>query len=56
MNATAVEMHIHRNTLNYRLNRIQEIIHIEKWDALLLMSIYHSHMIENWIEKCYNTL
>lgn len=53
INATAEKIHIHRNTLNYRLNRVKEILKIETWDIALLMSIYHSGLIEEWIEKCY---
>lgn len=56
MNTTAKELHIHRNTLTYRLNRIQEILQVESLEVLSLMSIYNSNLIETWITSRSNRI
>lgn len=43
-------LHIHRNTLMYRLETIKEIINCDVNDVQILDSIYHSNMIDKLIE------
>ncbi len=47
---TSEKLHIHRNSLRHRLERIEDIIHISVLNIELLDQIYHSKMIDDWIQ------
>ncbi len=46
----AEKLSIHRNTLMYRLEAIKDIIHGDINDVSILVSIYHSRMVDKLIE------
>ncbi|WP_191565840.1 sugar diacid recognition domain-containing protein [Metabacillus idriensis] len=46
MNKTAEELYIHRNTLRYRLDKIEEITHYDPRKTLDLMTLYAAILID----------
>lgn len=46
---TAASLHIHRNSLRHRLERIEEIMGSRCDDVKLADAIYHSQMIDEWL-------
>lgn len=50
---TAEKLHVHRNTLFYRLNQIEEIAQCNIHDIECLDQIYHSSMIDHWRNKLF---
>lgn len=53
-NVTSQQLHIHRNSLRHRLERIEEIIQGSISNIELVDQIYHSQMIDEWIQIVNN--
>lgn len=51
MSQTAEALHVHRNTLIYRLRQAEEISKCSLHDMQSIDLIYHSFIIDQWREK-----
>lgn len=53
-NLTSQQLHIHRNSLRHRLERIEDIIQSSVSHVELIDQIYQSKMIDEWIHIVKN--
>jgi len=49
--ASADDLFIHRNTMNYRLSKIQELISVDIYNRDCYMTLYFSYKILEYISK-----